>query len=537
MKRYKAFLGLCLAVELLSGCTDSFDDMNTNPGAVTEANLKYVLPYVEEMTTRVDCSPYQRGDNLYAQLYCQYFSNTTSGFITDRYGYVDDYVVAGFWTPYYSTLKHMKVAKVTAANNPDQSNILQMIRIMTAKNTIEMTDMFGDIPYSQAGLGETQNVYDTQRSIYVDVFKELTEAADALSQNLAGQETCSADNDLIFAGDTQKWMRLANSLRLRAAMRLRFIDPDLARQEGEAAIADGLMQSNDDNAYIECRADASSGWGHPLYMMATWQGLAMSDKMEDVLKHTSTVEDPRMELWFGVSRDYAAAIAAGTTDSFTGEKFSGLPNGMNTSEMGLPENALASHSEFWGLQAYPDYNTNGNADIASQGTVTLPLKIMTYSEVCLLRAEAALAGWTGAGDAQQNYEEGIRASFEDERSFLDDASLSSTANDEAYIAGVALTGDDENKLEQIITQKWLALYPSGVEAWAECRRTGYPELIPVLHSDDPNINPANGEFIKKIRYIDSERRENAANATSPSLNQGQGDGSTVRVWWDTARYK
>ena len=106
-----------------------------------------------------------------------------------------------------------------------------------------------------------------------------------------------------------------------------------------------------------------------------------------------------------------------------------------------------------------------------------------------------------------------------------------------YIAGVALTGDDENKLEQIITQKWLALYPSGVEAWAECRRTGYPELIPVLHSDDPNINPANGEFIKKIRYIDSERRENAANATSPSLNQGQGDGSTVRVWWDTARYK
>ena len=101
MKRYKAFLGLCLAVELLSGCTDSFDDMNTtNPGAVTEANLKYVLPYVEEMTTRVDCSPYQRGDNLYAQLYCQYFSNTTSGFITDRYGYVDDYVVAGFWTPY-----------------------------------------------------------------------------------------------------------------------------------------------------------------------------------------------------------------------------------------------------------------------------------------------------------------------------------------------------------------------------------------------------------------------------------------------------
>lgn len=83
----------------------------------------------------------------------------------------------------------------------------------------------------------------------------------------------------------------------------------------------------------------------------------------------------------------------------------------------------------------------------------------------------------------------------------------------------------------------MALYPNGIEAWAECRRTGYPVLSPISQSDDPDINPANGEFIKKIRYCDAERRDNSVNSTSSSLNQGQGDGMNVRVWWDTSRYK
>ena len=161
---------------------------------------------------------------------------------------------------------------------------------------------------------------------------------------------------------------------------------------------------------------------------------------------------------------------------------------------------------------------------------------MTYGEVCQLKAEAALAGWNGAGSAQQNYEDGIRASLADERSFLSDAKLSDTSLDDTYITtgDVAWSSDPDKQLEQIITQKWLALYPSGVEAWAEVRRTGYPEMIPVMHSEDPNINPANGEFITKIRYIDSERREHSSNAHSPSLNHGQGDGSTVQEWWHTA---
>lgn len=538
MKLYKAFLGLYLAVGLLGGCTDRFDSMNTDPSTVSEANLKYVLPYVQEKATHINATDvYQLSDNLYAQKYCQYFANKSTSFPTDRYGYNDSWSSSGFWTPYYLVLKHMKVAKNTAEANPEQTDICQMIRIITAWNTIGMTDCFGDIPYFEAGLGNSQNAYDSQESIYQDVFNELTDAVNILKQGLADQETCGSYNDLIFDGDTEKWIRFANSLRLRCALRISFVDSDWAQEEGEAALASGVMQSNDDNAYMLCSGTGDYGWGHPLYMIDNWSEFCMSKKMEQVLTSLSTVEDPRLELWFGVTQAYGNAMADGTLDSYTGQKWVGLANGLNVTELGLAENDISQLSCTWGLQAYPDYNLTG---VLVDDLVTLPFKVMTYSEVCLLKAEAALRGWSGAGDAQQNYEEGIRASFEDERSFLSDQSVSSTANDDTYITtgDVAWNESDsfEQKLEKIITQKWIAIYPSGIEAWAECRRTGYPELIPVMHSEDADIDPSAGEFIKKIRYIDSERRENAANATASTLNQGQGDGSTVRVWWDTGRY-
>ena len=267
-----------------------------------------------------------------------------------------------------------------------------------------------------------------------------------------------------------------------------------------------------------------------------------SPHRKKILKHLSTVEDPRMRLWFGQAEDYVAAKKDGTLSNYTGEQFAGLPNGMSSTEIGLPDNAATRHSVCLGLQAYPEWNSldTPTSDVLNT-TVTLPLKIMTYSEVCFLKAEAALLGWSGAGNAKENYYSGITASLADERSFLSNAALSPTTNDEIYMTTGDVAWDDndtyEQKLEKIATQKWIALYPNGIEAWAECRRTGYPKLIPVLHSEETTIDPSKGQFIKKLRYPDSERRENAENATSSKLNNGQGDGPNVRVWWDTGRYK
>ena len=136
---------------------------------------------------------------------------------------------------------------------------------------------------------------------------------------------------------------------------------------------------------------------------------------------------------------------------------------------------------------------------------------------------------------------GIRASFEDARKDADASYYIADykpENDDVYINGGNVKWDNgadfEAKLKKIITQKWIAIYPNGVEAWSEFRRTGYPLFNPVVACDIDDIKA--GEFIKKLRYVDDERSLNP-NATNPSVNNNQGDGPHVRVWWDTKRYK
>lgn len=210
---------------------------------------------------------------------------------------------------------------------------------------------------------------------------------------------------------------------------------------------------------------------------------------------------------------------------------------MTVAQIGEEARSVYNNSQVWGLQAYPNWNSHVNTVAQGPGNsvVTLPLRLMSYAEVCLLRAEAAVRGWSGAGDARTSYESGIRASIAESRQGVAPG-LYSTDGDEAFLATGDIVWDEaadfEAKVRRIVTQKWVALYPDGFEGWSEFRRTGYPALTPVQQSDDANINPANGEFVKKIRYPDAERRDNP-NATLGTLNNGQGDGMHVRVWWDT----
>ena len=165
---------------------------------------------------------------------------------------------------------------------------------------------------------------------------------------------------------------------------------------------------------------------------------------------------------------------------------------------------------------------------------------MNYSEVCFLKAEAALRGWQGAGDAKTNYENGIHASFEEMRANAPKDSYSKSKDDKYISEGnVAWNNADsfEAKLEKIITQKCIGIYRNSEEACSDFRRTVYPKLNPVKQSLEPTINSKNGEFIKKLRYVDNELSNNKEYATDPTLNGGQGDGLSVRVWWDSARYK
>ncbi len=520
---------ICLIGSLTAGCTGNFEEMNRNPLAATEVSPSLILPKMIDYGFNCRSWEYQVGDNLHTNLYAQYFANTASYFPSDRYEWKDGWVKDGFWRSYYVYLsKNLHEVQAMLDKHPEYDNMYQVMRIISAMGAARTTDCFGDVPYFEAGQGIIEPKYDAQKDIYYDIFKELTEAATALKSNKANQLSYG-NEDILFGGDLTKWVKLANSLRLRYALRLSFIDPAKAKSEGEAALKENLMSSNSDNAAIK---NAEANAGHSLWTISFWNEFRASKTMIDIMLTESSVQDPRLPLWFSQTQGYAY----GTSEV----QYRGVPNGLPASELTKPEYAPVNNSCIWGLYVYPEWNQKAKGSVQEgsvpQGTIVKPQVIMNYAEVCLLKAEAALRGWAGAGDAKENYIAGIRASFDEARAGVS-ASLYSTAADDAYINGGDVKWDAaasfEAKLKQIITQKWIGIYPNGTEAWTEFRRTGYPALAPVVQSDNELIK--SGEFIKKFRYIDDERNLNHYSKEN-SLNQGKGDGQNVRVWWDTNRY-
>ncbi len=510
-------------------CTDDFDEINTDPNAATDINPGLLFPKLIREAVNGGYVNYQTGENLHANLYVQWMSNTASYFSSGRYEYNNSWVTGAYWAPYYTyVLKDLLDIQRMAKETPKYEEMYQIARIATAIGTARTTDLFGDIPYSEASRGIEKPTYDSQKDVYYHIFTELKEATEALAAGFSEEQANYGSQDIVFSGDAEKWLKLGNSLRLRYAIRLSFIDPDKAKEEGEAALNEPLLSSINDNAALETSIDDNSGIGHPLYTLCYWNEFRLSSTLATAYQELSTVADPRMECYWGATE--------ATHDNET-PIFKGLRNGLSTDQLTQAGNTPSENSNIWGLLWAPEWNSGTGTP---SGFRAYPFYTMCYSEVCLLKAEAAIRGWSNAGDAQTNYEDGIRASFQEARNGVN-ASLYSTANDEVYITSGDVkwntSADFEGKLEKIITQKWLSLFPNGNEAWAEFRRTGYPELQPIAQSDDASINPANGEFIKKLRYVNKEREENTDNATSPSLNNGQGDGSNVRVWWDTSRYE
>jgi hypothetical protein len=508
---------------LLAGCTGDFDEMNRNPNNITEVTPALLLPAMQRAAVNAQADNFERGEALYTLLYCQFLGNTLSGFNSDRYEFSNDWATAGLWLPFYTIVRRNFLdIRNMATKYPEYEEMYHIARIVAALGTARTTDIFGDVPYSEACIGMDKPKYDAQKDIYYDILKELSEATSALSNGFGVEQKKYGTSDMYYQGDARKWIKFGNSLRLRYALRISFIDPQKAKQEGEAALAATLMETVSDKAYT---VTVTANSGHPLLVITGWSDGTMSATFERIYKTTSTVVDPRMECRWGVTKQ---SVKAGTPE------FKGVANG-------LPGDQAAALTEQtslpWGLLWTPGWNTVHTDPNKNQA---LDYDIMLYSEVCFLKAEAAIQGWAGAGNAQANYETGIRASFEESRKGVNTA-LYSTANDEPYITTGNVkwneADDFETKLKKISTQKWVSLFPNGSEAWAECRRTGYPALTPVVRSDDPTINAANGEFIKKLRYVNTELESNEENARSASLNGGKGDGQNVRVWWDTGRYK
>ena len=508
MKKLNIILFVLGLFILNSSCSDDFGDMNVPSDAVTEVEPKFFFNTMEQEVF----ANYQRNVNLYPDLYSQYWANTVSGFPSPRYEYVDGWI-GNQWKEHYT--RHLRRALAIQnmyGEDPIYKDAIAIKEIWMCYWWSRMTDTYGDIPYFGAGSGDAV-AYTSQQDIYTDLFKRLDVAINSIT---GGEEQYKYDDgyDLIYDGDAFQWRKFGNSLRLRLAMRISNVDAAKAQAEAQAAVngSGGLLTSKADVAKVPMW---NKGWYDYLHQMAwNWNNIRMSKTFSNyVYNQSSAGEDPRTPIWFAYQVD-----GEPTSKEDAGfDKYEGIENGYNLVPSKSDENYATINLE----GGYIDFVGDGVED-------AMYCPVMFYAEVLFLQSEAAMRGWI-SGDANALYKEGIQASMD----YVGvDASAAS-----AYIAGLPqLTGVNEASLKQLITQKWVADFPNGVEGWADFRRTDYPDITLPKDGVSGSSSVASGTWVKRVRYPDNEHLQNESNMPS-SLNSLETDRMDIRVWWDTADTK
>ena len=530
MKTYKIAIGLTIAALAFTGCTDNFEELNTRPDAIIASNVDAGLlgqgfAYAQMKALYGhpggSTSGFQTAQSLFADLYAQYFATTQVNFDSDRYTQVGSWSNGAWNTFYGQAAPSIKfVEDFSAENNLPVENAFAKILRVHAYHRI--TDYWGPIIYSSFGNAERTVPYDTQESVYKDFFVTLDEAVAVLKENVGG--SAFANHDQLYGGSAADYLRFANSLRLRLALRVKYVEPELAKSEAEKAVADGVMMSNDDNAMMATTVNSRN----PYWIITDWNEFRMSALMESVLLG---FEDPRVHVYFSPTLVYQ--------EDGIGPRYKGLRNGV------AKENIVSTLSH-----QHSDMGTRFLNESRGGSPAGPPMRVMSSAEVYFLRAEGALEGWNMQGTAEELYNKGIEMSMTEERigaspaeveAYINSTNTPVPLNDawntpaSSDIPVKFLTGaNKEKQLEQIITQKWIALYPDGWEAWAELRRTKYPKNYPRLNSDNPDV-PANAQMSRLV-FVTGEYSNNSTAVAEaeqlPELVQKGGNKNSTRLWWD-----
>jgi hypothetical protein len=471
-----------------SACGNGLTGLNINPNQPNRVQPPLVFPDgVSDVVGRA------RGGSFDLTLTSLWAQQIAMDRFTDedRYSIRPDNI-DGYWSGFYSGGLQDFATIIAQADSGASPNLIAPALVMKSWTYGVMTDIWGDIPYSQANQGRAQlrPAYDTQQQIYTGLFTDLKSANDMITGDPG-----YGNADVIYNGQTQEWKKFANSLRLRFAMRLTKVDPATAQQQALAAIADGVFTSNSDNALLRWPGDGTNN--SPIYDNFTVRDdQHVSQTLIDIMKSlyiaasgSDTTFDPRL----GV---YADPVIANLPDTV----YTGAPNGLqDDSAIGIG----LTHTSRVGA-AYRD--------------IAAPSKLMTYSEVLFDEAELVARGWMD-GDAAALYGQAIQASME-YNGISDDAAA-------AYIASPRVAYNPATGLQQIALQKWISLYGEGTEAYSEYRRTNVPDLQP-----GPAAITTPKIVARRLTYPVSEQSLNNDNLQSAMSQQG-GASLTNRVWWDT----
>jgi hypothetical protein len=494
---------------LVNGCTKNFDELNTDPTAYTQGNFdpNYLLTSSQLAYTGSFDFSFEtwRANLIYASTMMQQFATAIGYWAGDKYLLTEPYTTA-YWQVAYPEQVKPIVDLVEFTRGKDQfKNVHQISRIMKAMIFQRITDLYGDVPYSEAGLGVYGKIYfpkyDKQQDIYNDILKELEEATIAL--DVAADKPTG---DAYYAGDIDRWKRFGYTLLLRAGMRLTKIDPAKAQAIVQKVIGKTL-QSNDDNAFL--KHDQAGGRPTVNRNFQVLQGQPEKDYVkwsEKLINQLKLTNDPRL-----------AVIAELNNGDMTVAVQKGQPNGYDLS--GSPGRDISSA---------PGYTGIANYSRPSKYFVKLdaPTFILTYAESEFLLADAAQR-FGVAGSAADHYKNGLVAAITFMGPYDPNAAIPE-ATALAYHAANpynAATG-----LEMINTQYWIhtATMFDFYEEWSNWRRTGLPVLTPVNYPG----NATGGTIPRRFPYPLSEANTNPANYNVAHAAVPGGDNLAGRVWWD-----
>ncbi len=501
-----ALLISCLLV--LASCDSGFEEMNVNPTQADQIDPNFKLTNIQ---LQISGQRYEnwRTNLIYSSVMIQHFAALAGYWTGDKYTYNPSYSAA-MWDRYYPNIaRNIEDLLLQTSEDPEQANMHHITQIMRVIMYHRLTDLYGDVPYSEAGKGFiediTQPKYDPQSEIYADMLAKLEAAAAGLNP----ASPTYGNGDLMYQGDTEQWRKLANSLMLRLGMRLVKADPAAAQSWASKAISGGTMESNEDIAYVP--HNDASGWQNGNGQVFAADGNSRMSKffVDWMVAHG----DPRLEVYGTIPVDGADPV--------------GLPNG-KTSGGSDPDNGIendpswipcpdgAADDALCGMSVYMQQNPmiTGRDD---------PMFFMTYAEVELLKAEAAVRGWHG-GDPATHYANGVRAAME-YLVMYDPNAVIASADVDAYMA--ANPYDAATGMQQINEQIWAAVLLNEYEAYANWRRTGYPELTPVNYPG----NVTGGTIPRRLRYREAEAVANPENYSAAVARQGP-DEFTTRIWWD-----
>lgn len=505
-----------VVASMIASCTGKFEEYNTNPygptqedmigdNASTGSLIRSMIPALAQgQQNNSQMLDQMIGSEFGGQITCIATWGNGGNYYTYNprigwYGNMFDTTMPQIYTGFF------QIRKLSEG----RGLAYQWAQILRVAASMRISDCYGAIPYSQITGSAFTTAYDSMEDLYKNMFNDLDAAIMAFETAvLAGDDMSSLkEYDLVFDGDFRKWVKFANTLKLRMAIRISNAAPELAKQKAEEAVADviGVMTDASDAAY----SSYNDGM-NPYYRVAyAWNEIRVS---ANITSYLGGYNDPRLSVYV----DNA---------SLDGGGYVGVRNGIYQSPA-----TQASYSEFSRLKLKESDK----------------LLIMSASEAYFLRAEGALKNWNMNGNAKEFYEKGVTVSMEERGvsvgNYLSDSystpadyvDPTDSGKNRAAVSKITPAYDESAgnaaNLERILVQKWIANFPNGWETWADIRRTGYPKHFPIvnnLNTDGVTIERG----MRRLPYPQSEYNTNRANVEAAVSMLGGADNSATDLWW------